>query len=106
MTCRIVSQSHFQSLTVIGARFNQELYLVISLLRSVTVPEPLRSTVMSADVSRRFRIFDMKSGSMGGGPAIEAADVIARLLRTPKLRPKSAKVPRRLDSDPLPAVCP
>lgn len=73
-------------------------HLLISLLRSVTVPEPLRSTVMSADVSLRFRILDMKSGSMGGGPATEAVEV-SFLLRPPKVRPKSARVPRRFKSE-------
>ena len=42
-------------------------YLEISLLRSVVVPDPLRKTVISAEVSRLFRILDMKSGSTVGG---------------------------------------
>jgi hypothetical protein len=59
-------------------------YLEISLLRSVTVAEPFLSTVMSAEVSRRFRILDMKSVS--GRRAFPPPA---------KLRPRSASVPRR-----------
>ena len=40
----------------------------MSFFKSVTVPEPFLKTVMSAEVSRRLRIFDIKSGSTGGGP--------------------------------------
>ena len=80
--------------------FFSKIYLEISLFRSVTVPEPFRNIVMSADVSRLFRIFDIKSGSIGGGPAIEAAeDIIDLLLRPPNVRPRSANVPLRFDSD-------
>ena len=78
-------------------------YLDISLLRSVTVPELFRNIVMSAEVSRLLRIFDIKSGSMGGGPDMEVAEVIIiRLLRPPKLRPRSASVPLRVVSE----LCP
>ena len=72
--------------------------LVISLLRSVTVPDPFRKTVISADVSLRFRIFDIKSGSIGGGPATEAAEVSFLERPPPNVRPRSASVPRRPDS--------
>jgi len=74
--------------------------LVISLLRSVTVPEPFRKTVISADVSLRFRIFDIKSGSIGGGPDTEAAEVSCFFERPSlpnALRPRSARVPLRLE---------
>ena len=75
------------------------MYLVISLLRSVTVPEPFLKTVISADVSLRFRIFDIKSGSTGGGPATEAAEVsFLERWQLPNVRPRSANVPLRLDS--------
>ena len=73
-------------------------YREISLLRSVVVPEPLRKTVISAEVSRLLRILDMKSGSTDGGWATEAVEVKAFLLLQPKVRPKSAKVPRLWDS--------
>ena len=62
------------------------------------VPEPLRKTVISAEVSRLLRILDMKSGSTDGGCATEAVEVKAFLLLQPKVRPKSAKVPRLWDS--------
>ena len=73
---------------------------MISLLRSVTVPEPFRKTVISADVSLRFRIFDIKSGSIGGGPDTEAAEVNGFFERPSlpnALRPRSARVPLRLE---------
>ena len=95
----------------------------MSFFKSVTVPEPFLKTVMSAEVSRRLRIFDIKSGSTGGGPPeIEEAvkseifkkigpfldkflrklpeDIIPRLWRPPNDRPRSAKVPRRPESCP------
>jgi len=58
--------------------------LEISLFRSVTVADPFLRTVMSAEVSLRFLIFDMKSVSalLAGFPPA-------------KLRPRSASVPRR-----------
>ena len=74
------------------------LYLEISLLRSDTVPEPFRKTVMSADVSLLFRILDIKSGSTGVGPAMEAVEVNF-FDRPPNVRPRSASVPLRLDSE-------
>ena len=102
-------------------------YLEMSFFKSVTVPEPFLKTVMSAEVSRRLRIFDMKSGSTGGGPPeIEEAvivrfleirallwknfdkklpeDIIPRLCRPPKDRPRSAKVPRRPESCPAATI--
>ena len=62
------------------------------------VPDALRNTVMSAEVSRLLRIFDIKSGSTVCGPARDATEVSFLFLPAPKVRPKSAKVPRRFDS--------
>ena len=69
-------------------------YLEISLLRSVVVPDPLRKTVISAEVSRLFRILDMKSGSTVGGWTTDAVEVNCLLFLQPNVLPKSAKVPR------------
>ena len=64
----------------------------MSPLRSVTFADPFRRMVMSADVSRRFRIFDIKSASGFRGFPPPA-----------KLRPRSARVPR-LGTSPDPRI--
>ena len=74
-------------------------HLEMSLFKSVPAPEPFLKTVISADVSLLFLILDIKSGSRGGGPAIETAEVIILLFRPPKVRPRSAKVPLRTASE-------
>ena len=72
--CELISRNFVKrpiNLLITSVHFQAETsknYLEMSFFKSVTVPEPFLKTVMSAEVSRRLRIFDMKSGSTGGGP--------------------------------------